>query len=153
MSSDLPTNLDLLVPWEIPLEYDLDDSQQAEIRTALHQLLTALKTPDKIQAQQQIAQIINTLSIPQTNLAQVEHSKTRLTILDIEDYDIYFKVRHIQSDDPALCLVQGLLVNSYQFIKLCLQNPNLNPLHVQQQQQGLISYIHLLTRLFKLEYL
>ncbi|NEP19793.1 MAG: hypothetical protein F6J97_23390 [Leptolyngbya sp. SIO4C1] len=148
---DSPTTLDLLVPWEIPLAHYLRDPERQQIRASLQQLLQALQTPDFDQARLQIEQILASLAVPETQSAQVKSTKTGLTSDDINDYDQYFGVNHVQTEAIALCLVRGLLTNCHRFMTLCAQQPQLDPQQIALQKQGFISYVHLLARAFYLE--
>ena len=148
---NIANTLDLLVPWDISLEYLLHDAEKQQINHILQQLLHALKSSNSFQASAQIEQLLATLSVPNTQPAQVKSTKTSLSTDDVDDYDQYFGVNHVQTDETALCLVRGLLINCHRFIALCHQNPQLSPEHINQQKQGFISYIHLLARVFYLE--
>ncbi|MEM9087113.1 MAG: hypothetical protein AAGC93_00015 [Cyanobacteria bacterium P01_F01_bin.53] len=143
--------LDLLVPWDIPLECQLSEPVKQQIEESLRSLITALNNPDLVQARLQILQLINTLPTPNTHPAQVKSTKTALSNAAVEDYDTYFHITHIQaegSDDIGLSLTQGILSNCYKFISLCCDSPDLEPKQVSQQKQGFISYITLLFRVF-----
>ncbi|MEM9809022.1 MAG: hypothetical protein AAF959_27525 [Cyanobacteria bacterium P01_D01_bin.56] len=149
--ANVPNTLDLLVPWDIPLEYSLDDAEKQQIQPILQQLLHTLQLDDYLQALTQIEQLLATLPLPNTQVAQVKSTKTSLSTDDVDDYDQYFGVNHVQTAETALCLVRGLITNCHRFIALCFHNPQLSPQQVEQQKQGFISYIHLLARVFYLE--
>ena len=146
-----PSTLDLLVPWDIPLECSLGDAEKQQIQATLEQLLEALQVSDYNQALIQIKQLLANLKIPSTQIAQVKSTKTSLSTEDVDDYDQYFGVSHVQTRESALCLVRGLLTNCYRFMALCAQNPQLSFQQIAQQKQGFVSYIHLLARVFYLE--
>ena len=154
-----PETLDLLVPWDIPLACQLGEPIKQQISASLQSLLQALDNPNFSEAQIQIHQILTSLPIPETQPAQVKSTKTALSTADVEDYDIYFRVNHVQTipnqtdrdEATALSLTQGLLTNCHKFITLCCTTPTLAPQHITQQKQGFISYIHLLTRVFNIE--
>ena len=145
------TTLDLLVPWDIPLEYRLDPATKQQIQTSLQQLLEILNITDKDRARCRIEQLLAELPRPNAQPAQVKSTKTSLSTDDTEDYDRYFGVRHIQTADPALCLVRGLLTNCHRFLTLCINHHQLSLQHIAQQKQGFVSYIDLLARVFYLE--
>ncbi|MEO1396827.1 MAG: hypothetical protein AAFV90_28435 [Cyanobacteria bacterium J06634_5] len=146
--------LDLLVPWDIPLECQLSEPVKQQIEKSLRSLLTALNNPDLVQARLQIHQLINTLPTPNTRPAQVKSTKTALSNAAVEDYDTYFHITHIQAegpDDTGLTLTQGILTNCHKFLTLCCDTPDLDAKHVSQQKQGFISYITLLSRVFHIQ--
>ncbi|MEM9484547.1 MAG: hypothetical protein AAGA83_12735 [Cyanobacteria bacterium P01_F01_bin.116] len=146
-----PNTLDLLVPWDIPLECPLHDAEKQQFQTVLQQLLHALQSSDLLQALAQIEQLLAILPIPNAQPAQVKSTKTSLSTDDVDDYDQYFGINHVQTAEIALCLVRGLLTNCHRFMALCQQNPQLSANYIEQQKQGFISYIHLLARVFYLE--
>lgn len=145
--------LNLLVPWDIPLECQLSEPVKQQIEQSLRSLLQTLNNPNFTQANLQINQILNDFPKPNTQPAQVQNTRTALSTAAIEDYDTYFHISHVQTqtaEDTALCLTQGLLTNCHKFITLCRTTPTLPPQHIAQQKQGLIAYIHLLTRAFNI---
>ncbi len=154
LSERSPEILDLLVPWDIPLECQLELPVKQQIEESLRSLLQALNNPNFFEAQHQIHKILNTFSTPETQPAQVKITKTALSTADVEDYDTYFHINHVQtsSDEAtALLITRGLLTNCNKFITLCCTTPNLSPQHITQQKQGFISYIYLLTRVFNIQ--
>ncbi|MEL6489618.1 MAG: hypothetical protein AAFV85_18520 [Cyanobacteria bacterium J06634_6] len=154
-----PDTLNLLVPWDIPLACQLSEPIKQQIEASLRSLLQALNTPNLSTAHHQIHQLLSTLPAPKTQPAQVNTTKTALSTTDVEDYDTYFHITHVQpaptqtsSDEAtALILTQGLLTNCYKFTTLCLTTPTLSSQHITQQKQGFISYLLLLTRTFNIQ--
>jgi len=154
-SSERPQNtLDLLVPWDIPLECNLSEPVKQQIEDSLRSLLQALTNPDLSKAHTQITHLLTTFPTSNTHPAKIKTTKTALSPAAVEDYDTYFGITHIQTtteEDTALTLTRGLLTNCHKFITLCRTTPTLDPQHITQQKQGFISYIHLLTRVFNIE--
>ncbi|MEL7226031.1 MAG: hypothetical protein AAF810_18805 [Cyanobacteria bacterium P01_D01_bin.36] len=145
--------LDLLVPWDIPLECQLSEPVKKQIGEGLRSLLKILNTPNLSQSHHQITHLLTTFPKPKTQPAQVKSTKTALSPAAVEDFDTYFKTNHIQTktdDDTALTLTYGLITNCHKFITLCHHTPQLSPQHVTQQKQGFISYSLLLTRVFNI---
>ncbi|WP_299485550.1 hypothetical protein [Acaryochloris sp. IP29b_bin.137] len=143
--------LDLLVPWDIPLECQLSEPEKQRIQQCLDQLVNAINAPTFIQALSQIETILSHLETPKTQLAKPSSTKTALSTEEVDDYDQYFRVNHVESHETALCLVRGLLTNCHRFMALCYQSPQLDPQQIDQQKQGFLCYVHLLTRVFNLE--
>jgi hypothetical protein len=148
--NESPTSLELLIPWELPLDQHLSSADRNRIDRALRQLLHALENPSLQEALIRINQALEELGEIDTQTASIHSTKTALKAWEVEDYDRYFQIRHVCTEQSAICLVQGLLVTSQRFVEICLQTPWLDTQHIQQQKQGFISYIHLLRRIFDL---
>ena len=140
--------LELLIPWELPLDQHLPASERKPISRALRQLLQALETPSPQQSLPTINQALADLGEIETQIADVNNTKTALKTWEVKDYDLYFHIRHVHTEQSALCLVKGLLITCLQFMEICTQTPWLDAKQIQQQKQGFISYSHLLMRVF-----
>jgi hypothetical protein len=142
--------LELLNPAELPIKYPLNPPTQIKLKKILTELLTALTETD-------IEQAINTI---ETAIAEIEiydvfpletiSTKTTLKYWEIEDFDTYFHVQHVQSHEPELCLVKGLLSACQIFLYLKQDNLNLDITQIELQKEGFKSYVHLLDRVFEL---
>jgi hypothetical protein len=148
--NEIPTSLELLIPWELPLDQHLSPADRTRIDRALSQLLQALENLSLQEALSHINHALAELGEIDTQTASICNTKTSLKAWEVEDYDRYFQIRHVCTEQSALCLVQGLLVTCHQFVEIYLQTPWLDVQHIQQQKQGFISYIHLLRRIFDL---
>lgn len=143
--------LNLLVPWDIPLECKLTEPIKQQIQTGLRSLTQALNNPNCAQALKDINQALTILPKSKSYLAQSDKTKTALSIAAVEEYDTYFKISHVQTnsdEDTALCLTRGLITNCHCFISLCHRVPSLSPTQIEQQKRGFHSYIALLSRAF-----
>lgn len=150
-STESSTFLELLIPWELPLEQTLPPADRAQIDRALKKLLQALEHLPSQQALNGINQALSALGEIDTQTAHIDSTQTSLKAWEIEDYDRYFQICHVQTEQSAICLVKGLLMTCQRFSEICTQTPCLNPQQVEQQKQGFISYIYLLRRMFELE--
>ena len=139
--------LDLLVPWELPLDQPLAGTDRLRVACALRQLLDALRAPAAQQARLMIDQALAELGEIATQPANTAATKTPLPAEEVEDYDRYFGVNHVHTASAAICVVRGLLVSCQTFMALCCHTP-LNQEHVEQQKQGFVSYVYLLARVF-----
>lgn len=142
--------LELLIPWELPLDQHLSPVDKVRISRALRQLLQALAHPSPQQALLTIDQALTELGAVETQTVTIGSTKTALKAWEVEDYDRYFQTRHVYTQQSATCLVKGLLVTCQRFLEICSQTPWLEPQHVQQQKQGFMSHVHLLRRTFDL---
>lgn len=148
--NESPTSLELLTPWELPLDQHLSAADRTCIDHALRQLLQALENPSLQEALSSVNQALKELGEIDTQAASITSTKTALKAWEVEDYDRYFQTRHVQTEQSAMCLVKGLLLTCQRFVEICIQIPLLDTQHIEQQKQGFISYIHLLRRVFNL---
>lgn len=143
--------LELLVPWELPLDQHLSPTDGAQVSLALRQLLKALTQSSPQQALLIIKQTLKELHEIETQVADIKGTKTTLKAWEVKDYDRYFQIRHVHTQESGICLVKGLLVTCQRFMEICLQAPRLDDQQVELQKQGFVSYIQLLIRTFDLD--
>jgi hypothetical protein len=141
----LHPTLELLVPWDLPIASGLESDRQP--RAALLQLLQALETDDMEQALQWVSQAIATLDPIATIPAQVETTKLSLKYWEIEDFDTFFKVDHVQTNQPISAVVKGLLLASYVFLQTIHLPLPANDIYINQQRLGFAAYAQLLLRI------
>jgi len=142
------TSLELLIPWELPLNQYLSPADRSRICQVLRQLLQALENCPLQEALSRINQTLEALGEIETQPASIHSTKTSLKPWEVEDYDRYFQTCHVRTQQSALCLVKGLLVTCQKFMEICIQTPWLNAKYIQQQKRGFISYTYLLMRIF-----
>lgn len=140
----LSPQLELLVPWDLPTQTMEGDR---EAQAALLQLLQALHTDNLDQAMQWVNQAMAELSSISTHPAQVTTTKLPLKYWEIEDFDTYFNVCHIQTAQPAIALVKGLLQTCYIFLQTVNFSTQIDNHQVNLQRLGFIAYAQLLLRM------
>lgn len=150
LENDPNPQLELVVPWDLPIEQKLSEAEQSELSQALNQLLEALKEPFLQEALIIIDQSLITIGTPEVIPVEVSSTKTSLEYWEVKDFDNYFDISHIETQDSALCVVRSLLVAYKMFIILCSQCSSLDPTQVELQKRGFASYAHLLARVFHL---
>ncbi|MEO1296211.1 MAG: hypothetical protein AAFW75_10470 [Cyanobacteria bacterium J06636_16] len=143
--------LELLVPWELPLDQNLSPTDRVHVSQALRQLLQALAESSSQRALLTINQALKELSKIETQIANIESTKTALKAWEVQDYDRYFQIRHVHTQQSGICLIKGLLITCQRFVGICLQSPWLDDQQVELQKQGFVSYIQLLIRTFDLD--
>lgn len=141
----LSPQLELLVPWDLPTQGRLEGDRPAQ--AALLQLLQALQIEDLDQAMQQVHQALIDLEPIATTPAQVTTTKLPLKYWEIEDFDSYFNVCHIQTDRPAAALVQGLLLACAAFLQTIRPPAPVDYTQVNLQRLGFVAYAQLLLRM------
>lgn len=142
--------LELLVPWDLPIEHQLSEANKAKISQAIKLLLQALNETSPEVALIAINEALTTLKTAEVSPAKVFMSKTSLQSWEVEDYDRYFEVNHVQAQEPATCIIRSVLVAYQTFLTLIQQSNCFDPAQVKLQKQGLISYARLLERVFQL---
>jgi hypothetical protein len=144
--------LDLLVPWDLPIDEQLNEADTVKLSQALSQILKALKQVDASNALVIIKYELYKLDSPDVFPAKISSSKTALKSWEIEDFDSHFDVNHVESQQPALCIVKSLMLAVYRmFVLLNEQNNDFDSTAVERQKQGYISYIRLLSRVYHLK--
>jgi hypothetical protein len=140
--------LNLLVPWELPIEQPLSGANQARVGQALNQLLQALSQTSSETALAIIDSLLTKLDTVEIFPTQISSTKTAVKSWEVEDFDRYFGVNHVQSPEPALCIVKSLVLAYRMFVVLSSQNNYFDSAQVERQKQGIISYVRLLSRVF-----
>ncbi|NJN30675.1 MAG: hypothetical protein HC824_09810 [Synechococcales cyanobacterium RM1_1_8] len=140
-------SLELVNPWELPLSQSLPSAERLCLDQALQQLLQALENPSLQEALCCIEQALKELGTLDSRPASIDSTKTALQAWEVEDYDHYFQICHVDTEQPLFCVVRGLLVTCQRFVEICLKIPCLDVQQVEQQKQGFISYSQLLRRI------
>ncbi|MBD2252596.1 hypothetical protein [Nostoc parmelioides] len=142
--------LELLNPAELPIQQQLTPPTQIKLKKILTELLTALNEPDIQQAINNIETAIAELEIYDVFPLETISTQTILKYWEIEDFDTYFHVQHVQSNEPELCLVKSLLSACQTFLYLQQDHLNLDITQIELQREGFKNYVHLLDRVFQL---
>lgn len=149
--NEFDIELDLLVPWDIPIDCQLDTEAKEKLSEVLTIFLFALQETSITVMLSKIAIALESLDKIETTPAIFDKTKTPLKAWEVQDYDRYFKINRIQTNEPEVALVEGLLINTQTFILLCQQcGDRLDTEQIELQKQGFISYARLLARNFNL---
>ena len=147
-----PTQLYLLVPDQLPSQNELNDAGRASILPSLNLALESLELDsqeeaiDKINLALAILKPSDILPIERNNCNFKSTKKYRETL----DYDRYFNIRHIKSNNPEICLLKSILVAYQCFLLLEQESEQLNLENMKIQRQGFKSYFLLLARVYNL---
>lgn len=154
MNQPVSNPLELLVPWDLPTEQRLPTGDRIRVEQALQFFLRALHEPSPTTALDQVEQAIAVLGQITTEVTQIQSTKTALKQPQIEDYDQYFEVTHVQSPDPIGCIIRSLLVTYQRLLQIWqTDRVQFEPHQIELQKQGFISYVHLLARILDLNLL
>lgn len=147
----LPSQLYLLVPWELPIDERLSPSDRVKMRRVLHSLLQALNESSSRQALAIIDRELDDLVLS-LNLAPIASTKSPLKPWEVKDFNHYFNLAHVRTDDKSICIVWGILTVYKTLLLLSLDkdSPDFNSSRIRDLQEGLKSYVYLLGRVFNL---
>jgi hypothetical protein len=140
----------LLVPWELPIQQQLSDENKFKLCHALKHFLNVLEQASCPEAATAIDQALEKLDINSISPIQLASTQTPLAPWEVEDFDIYFDVSHVQAQEPAVCMVRSLLVSYQAFLILSYQGSDFDLTQAEQQRQGFRSYVYLIARVFDL---
>lgn len=144
--------LDLLVPWDLVIDEQLSEIDTIKLSQALFQILKALEQVDTASALVIIKNALCKLDSPDVFPAKISSTKLALKSWEIEDFDRHFDVNHVETQQPALCIVKSLMLAVYRMlILLNEQNNYFDVVAVERQRKGYISYIRLLSRVYHLK--
>ena len=150
-SNEFDTELDLLIPGDIPIACSLNPQAAEKLGRVLDIFLQALKETSASNALREIDRALSCLGEIETTPADVTNTNTFLKSKEVQDYDRYFKINRIQTSEPVIALVKGLIINTRTFLLLTEQcGDRLDSRQVAIQTQGFIAYARLLARNFSL---
>ena len=145
-----PTSvLDLVVAWELPITLVLEDHQRDVIDAALTELDNELAANEPRAAA--LAQILEHLPEPDVLEHQITETRSSLNSDEVEQYDHYFDVRHVDTASPALSLVRSLLITCHAFLVLRETGRKFDPLQIESQTAGFREHANLIRRICRLE--
>jgi hypothetical protein len=79
-------------------------------------------------------------------------TKTSLKTWEIEDFDQFFGLKHVQAREPAECLVASILTAYRAWLELnCCTSLESAKFDVESQKNGFKSCVSLLARVFNLD--
>jgi hypothetical protein len=134
------------------VQVDLDAIAKQKIQTTIHQLRQALEEPDITTSLCLIEQAISSLDEIPVEAITHDETQTKLPLWEVEDYDQYFQVSHIQSTHSDRCLLYGLLTTCHRFFQMLQQDiAAFSPEQVARSRDGFASYAQLLQRVYQCE--
>jgi len=142
----------LLRPDYLPSSHKVNESKE-KLCTVINLLRQALA-----ESSQQCA--LTTINLALDILGPVEiiesgetlPTNTSLKAWQIEDFDQFFRLKHVQARDPAECLVASILTAYRAWLELnCCTSHESAKLEVESQKNGFKSCVSLLARVFNLD--
>lgn len=139
----------LLSPLKLPTDCTLSLDTNRKISQVLDLLLSVLDTSSIENSLKNLDQALEILgNTKQLPLAK-SFTKTVLSKEKIEDYDNYFLVRHIQSDNEPITIVFSIIIALKEML-LLNKIYDFHSDYNEQLKQGYKEYIFLLKRVFNL---
>lgn len=142
-------HLYLLPPLALPTQVNLDPAAKQQLQSAIQQLLQALENTEVDASLNLIEQAMISLGeIPVDPIALAD-TQTKLPLWEVEDYDQYFQVSHVQSAHSDRCLLYGLLTTCHRFFQMLRQSDcRFSPEQVACSRIGFVTYAQLLQRVY-----
>ena len=141
--------LNLLVPDELPTNNELSEANKEKVFLSLNLALESLDSDCQEQAIAQVNQALMILGTADTlpNDIPIEGTRKRREALD---YDNYFNVNHVKSQEPEIFLVSSILIAYQRFLLLGHNCNKFDSHNIEIQRQGFRTYCKLLSRVFNL---
>jgi len=142
----------LLRPEYLHSSYKVNDSKD-KLSTVINLLRQALAETSQQPALTTInlaLDILGPVEIIETG--ETLPTNTSLKTWQIEDFDQFFGLKHVQAREPAECLVASILTAYRAWLELnrCTSHESAN-LEVESQKNGFKSCVNLLARVFNLD--
>ncbi|MEH1907472.1 MAG: hypothetical protein V7L05_11275 [Nostoc sp.] len=144
--------LNLLTPQQLPTQLTLSDEMDERVSEALKLILEAVNHSCGDLAGDKLNQAL--IIIGETKRSPVNDLLTHNSFLSLEkidDFDRYFQIVHVQTEDTAIVLISSLLVALREFLLLS-QSKDFNSSKVVDLKKGYQEYVKLLTRVFTLSW-
>lgn len=142
----------LLRPDCLPWSHKLTTKSKNKLQTALNLLQQALAETDRQDALNAIERA--TEAIEPLEIIEIEEllpTNTSLEAWEIDDFDRFFSLKHVQATEPAICLVASLLMGYRALLQLdsCILFESNYP-KIETQKSGFTSCVKLFARVFDL---
>lgn len=146
----LPDRLYLLAPWDLPIEQQLSEANKVKLCQSLQKLLQALDCSSSQKALNIIVQELANLDISHVFPASVSCTQTSLKPWEIEDFNNYFKLMHVQTKEPEISVVWTLFFAYHTFLMLDESGSEFAATKVESLKEGFRQYAYLLARVFSI---
>ncbi|KYC38608.1 hypothetical protein WA1_36110 [Scytonema hofmannii PCC 7110] len=142
-------NLCLLAPQDLLSSYPLSQPVAIQVHQAITQLQQALSQEESLQANTINTALQQLTPLEVIPLAKEFSTGTNLKYQQVQEFDRYMEVQHIQAEEPAKLIVTSLLRVYLGFLEISTYLPfNSNKASVKA---GFKTYALLLKRAFKLD--
>jgi hypothetical protein len=142
--------LELLSPWALRTDMVMPEAQRELARNVLGAMLVALDGPGGV-SRTDLSRVLEMLHEVDTRPLDIADTDTSLTHAEVAAYNRYFAIRHVDSESPAITLLQGLLTMLQRFTGLCGELDPLDREAFELQVAGVREHVQLLARTLNLE--
>jgi hypothetical protein len=148
----LSDTLILLRPDYLPSSHKVNESKD-KLCTVIHLLRKAVGETSQQDALTTINLALDILGpVEVIETGETPPSNTSLKTWQIEDFDQFFGLKHVQAKEPAECLVASVLAAYRAWLELnCSSSLESEKLQVESQKNGFTSCVSLLARVFNLD--
>jgi hypothetical protein len=148
----LSDTLILLRPDYLPSSHKVNESKD-KLCTVIHLLRKAVGETSQQDALTTINLALDILGpVEVIETGEIPPSNTSLKTWQIEDFDQFFGLKHVQAKEPAECLVASVLAAYRAWLELnCCSSLESEKLQVESQKNGFTSCVSLLARVFNLD--
>jgi hypothetical protein len=142
----------LLRPDYLPSSHKVNESKE-KLCTVINLLRQALAESSQQRALTTINLALDILGpVEIIEAGETLPTNTSLKTWQIEDFDQFFGLKHVQTRDPAECLVASILTAYRAWLELnCCTSHESAELEVESQKNGFKSCVSLLARVFNLD--
>ncbi|MEM7590101.1 MAG: hypothetical protein AAF383_01025 [Cyanobacteria bacterium P01_A01_bin.83] len=139
----------LLIPEELPIQSELNKSNKRKLALSLD---LAFQSLDASCLETAVSKVNEALSI--VSEADFYHADLKISSSkkhkEALDYDDYFNINHIESQEPEICLLKSILLVYKRAVLLSQYKNNFESEMIEIQHQGFKTYFQLLRRVFDL---
>jgi hypothetical protein len=148
----LSDTLILLRPDYLPISHKVNESKD-KLCTVINLLRQALAETSQQRALTTINLALDILGpVEVIETGETLPTNTSLKTWQIDDYDQFFGLKHVQAREPAECLVASVLTAYRAWLELnCCTSLESANLEVESQKIGFKSSVSLLARVFNLD--
>jgi hypothetical protein len=142
----------LLRPDYLPSSHKVNESQD-KLCTVINLLRQALAETSEQRALTTINLALDILGpVEVIETGETLPTNTSLKTWQIEDFDQFFGLKHVQAKEPAECLVASVLTAYRALLELnCYTSLESAKLEIENQKNGFKSCVSLLVRVFNLD--
>ncbi|MEM8570012.1 MAG: hypothetical protein AAGG56_03790 [Pseudomonadota bacterium] len=139
--------LDLLLPTKLQVDLILAPSERTCLQGLLERFVASLQIEPPRERIRAIRSLVESVKPAMQEARTSRRTEIPASADEVEDFDMYFQVRRVESEDAAWVLVKGLFQTTVGVLSLVERAPRLSKDELDQQIAGFIAYANLLLRM------